>query len=143
MRLKRYMEMRGADVGPRGHILAFTALCAGLFYDAQRQRRRVGSGRGLFPPRTARPCAPRSRAKDWRRRSAAAACWISRATFCRWRGRVWRAAVARRGGRDETHFLEVLEEIAATGETLAQKRLALYHGAWSGSVLPAFETCVY
>ena len=35
VRLKRYIEMRGADVGPRSHIYALAALCAGLFYDSQ------------------------------------------------------------------------------------------------------------
>ena len=35
VRVKRYMEMRGADVGPKSHILALTAFCAGLFYDTQ------------------------------------------------------------------------------------------------------------
>jgi glutamate--cysteine ligase len=143
VRLKRYMEMRGADVGPRAHILAFTALCAGLFYDhdssaaawdlvrtlsaEDRQAVRAAvpreglaakiGGRNLLD--LARDILPLARSGLARRRRFDAA------------------------GRDETHFLEVLEEIAATGETLAQKRLALYHGAWSGSVLPAFETCVY
>ena len=33
VRLKRYLEMRGADVGPSERIVAMTALTAGLFYD--------------------------------------------------------------------------------------------------------------
>ncbi len=33
VRLKRYIEMRGADVGPSAHVHALAALCAGLFYD--------------------------------------------------------------------------------------------------------------
>ena len=33
VRLKRYLEMRGADVGPPARIVAMTALTAGLFYD--------------------------------------------------------------------------------------------------------------
>src|ERR1700692_815450 len=35
VRLKRYLEMRGADVGPRSHILRFSALCACLCFDAE------------------------------------------------------------------------------------------------------------
>ena len=33
VRLKTYLEMRGADAGPRAHITALPALFAGLFYD--------------------------------------------------------------------------------------------------------------
>jgi glutamate--cysteine ligase len=35
VRMKRYIEVRGADVGPRDHILALPALWKGLLYDAQ------------------------------------------------------------------------------------------------------------
>ncbi len=34
VRLKRYLEMRGADVGPPERIVAMTALTSGLFYDS-------------------------------------------------------------------------------------------------------------
>ena len=34
VRLKTYLEMRGADAGPRAHMTALPALFAGLFYDA-------------------------------------------------------------------------------------------------------------
>ncbi len=33
MRLKRYIEMRGADGGPESHVLALPALWVGLLYD--------------------------------------------------------------------------------------------------------------
>ena len=33
VRLKTYLEMRGADAGPRAHITALPALFVGLFYD--------------------------------------------------------------------------------------------------------------
>ena len=34
VRLKTYLEMRGADAGPRAHITALPALFVGLFYDS-------------------------------------------------------------------------------------------------------------
>jgi glutamate--cysteine ligase len=37
VRLKRYMEMRGADGGPWSSICALPALWIGLLYDAQSQ----------------------------------------------------------------------------------------------------------
>src|SRR5271157_6042102 len=38
VRLKRYLEMRGADVGPADRIVALAALMAGLYYDADALR---------------------------------------------------------------------------------------------------------
>ena len=35
VRLKRYLEMRGADVGPPDRIVAISALMAGLYYDPE------------------------------------------------------------------------------------------------------------
>ena len=46
VRLKRYMEMRGADGGPS--ITALSALWVGLLYDR--------CGRSLLPPATGAPC---------------------------------------------------------------------------------------
>lgn len=38
VRMKRYIEVRGADVGPRSHILALPALWKGILYDGQSRR---------------------------------------------------------------------------------------------------------
>jgi glutamate--cysteine ligase len=46
-------------------------------------------------------------------------------------------------GADEGIFLKPLEEIAETGKTLADRMLEAYHGAWKGSVEPAFEEYAY
>ena len=35
VRLKKFVEMRGADVGPLSHVLALPALWVGLLYDDQ------------------------------------------------------------------------------------------------------------
>jgi glutamate--cysteine ligase len=143
VRLKRYMEMRGADVGPRAHILAFTALCAGLFYDKEASAAAWDLVKGFS-------------AMD---RSALRAAVPREGLSARIGGRslldlardilpLARSGLARRRrldaeGRDETIYLDVLDEIAATGENLARKRLALFHGAWKGDVTRAFESCVY
>src|SRR6201987_2540452 len=37
VRLKRYLEMRGADAGPKTFLTASPALCVGLFYDGTAQ----------------------------------------------------------------------------------------------------------
>ncbi len=59
-----------------------------------------------------------------------------------------RAGLARRArldaaGRDETRHLDVLDGVVASGRTQAEDLLARYHGAWGGSVTPAFEECVF
>jgi len=46
-------------------------------------------------------------------------------------------------GDNETGFLAPLQEVAETGVTPAERKLALYHGAWKGSVDPAFRECAY
>ena len=74
VRLKRYIEMRGADVGPRSHIYALAALCAGLFYDVASQRRRLGPGQGFDrrrPPKFSGQRAARRFARQGRRTQSA------------------------------------------------------------------------
>ncbi len=56
VRLKRYLEMRGADAGPLPMLNALPALWVGLLYDGRRwtrPRRWFRAG----PRRSARPCA--------------------------------------------------------------------------------------
>ena len=143
VRLKRYMEMRGADVGPPSHIVALAALCAGLFYDSQAseaawdlvkdfsaeerqsfrdQAPKLGlqakaGGRRLLD--LARDILPLARAGLTRRRRLDAS------------------------GADEGRYLLALEEIAASGLNLAEQRLTLFHGGWNQSVAPAFDYCVF
>ncbi len=96
VRLKRYLEMRGADVGPpdadRGDdgaderpLLRFRRALVGL-----------GAGRGLDAPRSGRPCATRSRNSASPRRSAAGRCATSPATWSPSR------AAGSRAGRSST-----------------------------------------
>jgi len=46
-------------------------------------------------------------------------------------------------GDNETGFLSPLQEIAESGLTAADRKLALYHGRWNESVDPLFEECAY
>jgi glutamate--cysteine ligase len=46
-------------------------------------------------------------------------------------------------GDDETGFLLPLQEVAERGMTPAERKLALYHGAWNSSVDPIFTECMY
>jgi glutamate--cysteine ligase len=46
-------------------------------------------------------------------------------------------------GRDESHFLDPLEEIVESGQTPAEVLLARFHGEWRGSVEPVFDALKY
>jgi glutamate--cysteine ligase len=141
-RLKRYLEMRGADGGPRSHITALPALFVGLFYD----RAALDGALDIFRDWTAEDrealradvprLALRARVRGREARD------IAREMLALARGALARRARRDAAGNDETIYLQPLEEIAETGRTLAEQRLEAYHGRWGGSVDPAFEECV-
>ena len=42
-------------------------------------------------------------------------------------------------GRDESRYLEPLDRIIESGHTPAEDMLQQFHGAWGGSVEPAYD----
>ena len=54
-----------------------------------------------------------------------------------------RRAKADACGTDESGFIEPLLEIAEANETPAERKLALFHGEWKGSVDPVFREFAY
>lgn len=143
VRLKSYLEMRGADCGPQTSICALPALWGGLFYDAsaldaaydlckewtpaQRAALRLDAARmGLKAEIAGRSL------KD----VAAEVVAIAKAGL--------KARAEFNGGMvDETAFLAGLEEIADSGMTPADRLLELYHGPWGGRVEPVFDHLAY
>jgi glutamate--cysteine ligase len=143
VRLKRYLEMRGADAGPLPYLTALSAFWVGLLYDQasldaawdvvkswsadERQALRDAvPGRALRAEIHGRPL------------QETAKLMLSIA-----RGGLKRRARLDADGRDETRYLDVLDIIAQTGRTQAENLLDRYHGAWGGSVAPAFTECVF
>jgi glutamate--cysteine ligase len=143
VRLKTFLEMRGADGGPWNRLCALPAFWVGLLYDdaaldaawdlvrdfsrAERHALRDGVPRlGLkLPFRSASV-----------RELALAALEIARA------GLVRRARHSRCGA-DEGKFLDPLFELALANQTPAERKLALFHGPWQGSVDPVFSEFAY
>ncbi len=134
VRLKKFLEMRGADGGPTPRLCALPAFWVGLLYDGaaldaawdlckgwtagEREQLRHDAGKfGLRAEIAGRPLG------DVARDVLA----IARAGL---------AARARAGGgfADETPFLDVLDESVARGETASDEMLARYHGAWGGDL---------
>jgi glutamate--cysteine ligase len=139
VRLKQYLEMRGADVGPLSMICALQALWVGVLYDdaalaaawdlckgwtsADREKLRGDAARtGLKGT-----VAGRSIQEVARELVAISA-----------QGLKARAALNGEG-HDERIFLQPLFEIADSGLTLADRLLEKYHGPWQGDVSHAFE----
>ncbi|WP_230533168.1 glutamate--cysteine ligase [Microvirga roseola] len=143
VRLKRYLEMRGADVGNPDHIVALSAFWTGLLYDeavldgAWELVKRWSAGereqlRADVPKLALKATIAGRSVQD----VASDALALARAGLQR-RARLDEA------GRDETRYLAYAEEIVASGRTQAERLLERYHGDWQGSVRPAFEECVY
>jgi glutamate--cysteine ligase len=143
VRLKRYIEMRGADVGPKSHILALTAFCAGLFYDS-----RASEAAWELVKHWTDEDRAALRAAVPREGLDAGVAGTRLRDLARQILPLIRDGLARRDrldarGANEAIYLAPLEEIAETGKSLAAKRLELYRTAWGGDIKRAFVDCVY
>lgn len=132
-RVKKYMEMRGADAGDRAHMLALPAFWAGLMYHgasldaawdlvsgfdaATREELRVAASVSALAGE-----AGGVRLKDLAR----AALDLSRAGL-----------VAR--GLGEEGFLDVLEDDLSSGKVQADRWLDRWRSEWGGSLAPIYE----
>jgi len=143
VRLKQYLEMRGADSGPWSRLCALPALWTGIFYDS------------------AALAAAWDLCKDWkiedheRLRADVARVGLK----ARIAGRTVQdvakdmLAIAKEGLKrrnrlsgglvDESGYLGELEEIAASGITPAERLLELYEGPWAGDAGKVFEAFAY
>ncbi len=143
VRLKQYLEMRGADGGPWRSLCALPAFWVGLLYDqgaldaawdlikdwTQEERETLRQE----VPRTALATPFRGgTVQDL----AARVLEIAEA------GLKARARLDWVGG-DESQFLEPLRRAAEAGRTPADEMLAAYHGRWNQSVDPLFTEFAY
>jgi glutamate--cysteine ligase len=143
VRLKRYMEMRGADGGPWRKLCALPAFWAGLLYDGpvldaawdlvrdwsmeeRLQLRRDAPRLGLKASVHGRTL--QSIALDVLDMSSSGLTARNRLSS---------------SGENETGFLETLFANTYAGLTPADKKLELYHGEWNESVDPLFTEAIY
>jgi glutamate--cysteine ligase len=143
VRLKQYLEMRGADAGPWGRLCALPALWMGVLYDS------------------AALAAAWDLCKDWeiadheRLRADVARLGLKAEVGGRTVQDVAKdmLAIAGEGLKrrkrlsgglvDETGYLSELDEIAASGITPAERLLELYNGPWAGDASKVFEAFAY
>jgi glutamate--cysteine ligase len=142
VRLKTYLEMRGADAGPRAHLTALPALCAGLLYDAAAldQARELTKGWSAAARQALRDNVP-ALALDAKIEGRSLR-EIGRDVLALADAGLRRRARLDADGRDETVYLAPLEAILEDGRTLAQQRLDAYYGVWGRAIDAAFTDCV-
>jgi glutamate--cysteine ligase len=143
VRLKKYLEMRGADGGPWNRLCALPAFWVGLLYDstaldaawdlvkdfsnAERHALRDGVPKHAlklpFRGGTVRDLAVEA--------VKIAAHGLKR------RARV------NKNGADESIFIEPLIEIVEANQTPAERKLELFHGEWKGDIDRVFREFAY
>ncbi len=144
-RIKRFLEMRGADGGPWRRLCALPAFWVGLLYEqssldaawelakdwtaAEREELRVeASVKGL-----------RAEIRGRTMRDLARHCLAIAEDGLK------RRAQEGAGGMipDETHFLNALRDSVASGRTPADELLARYHGDWGGDLTRIYAEYSY
>jgi len=143
VRLKKFIEMRGADGGPWGRLCALPALWVGLLYDQTAldaawdlvkdwsdEERQVL--RDTVPTTGLKTPFRNGTVQDLAKQAVAIA-----------HDGLKRRAFGFGGERDETRFIEELAEIADSGVTPAERLLAEYNGAWNGDIDRVFTEHAY
>ena len=139
VRLKRYLEMRGADGAPWGRLPALPAFWVGLLYDDTSLDAAWDMVKhwNAHERQALRDDVPRlgfkARIRDRYLFEIAKECLTLSHSGLRRRGRIDHA------GRDETRHLEPLDRIIERGHTPAEEMLEKFHGPWKGSLEPAYE----
>ena len=143
VRLKRYIEMRGADGGPWDRLCALPALWVGLLYDDQALDAAWDLVKDWTPAEHAmlRRDVPKY-ALHVRFRDRKLQQWALEVVAIARAGLQRRASLDKIGG-DESGFLNVLQEIAESGKCPAEEKLELYNGRWNRSVDPVFTEFAY
>jgi glutamate--cysteine ligase len=143
VRLKRYLEMRGADSGTLPNLLALPALWAGLLYDDASLDAAwdLVKGWSAEDRQKLRDAVPKlALGATVRGRSALE---IAAEVLALARAGLKRRNRRDPSGKDETRYLEVLEERLARKTTPAQELLDKYRGSWRGSVDPIYDEQAY
>jgi glutamate--cysteine ligase len=143
VRLKRFLEMRGADGGPWDNLCALPAFWAGLLYHAPALDAAwdLSKDWSMEERLQLRQDAPRQGLKAEIRGRTLQSIALELLDLAR-------AGLAARqrlnaSGDNESGFLEPLQEIADSGLTPADRKLQKYETVWQGSVDPVFTECIY
>ena len=143
VRLKRFLEMRGGDVGGRDHIVAFSAFFVGLIYDqsALDAAWDLVKGWSAAERQQLRDDVP-SRGLD------AEIAGVSLREIAKQALAISRHGLSRRNrlngaGQTEAVHLDLLDARVASGRVAAQDWLDRFHGVWGGKVDPVFSEAAF
>ncbi|MCA1297678.1 glutamate--cysteine ligase [Stappia indica] len=143
VRLKKYLEMRGADGGPWRRICALPALWVGLLYDTGvlDQAEQLVRDWTAAERETLRNEVPRGGLQTPFRGGQVLD--VAREMLALSREGLKRRARLNDGGQDERVHLAAVEESLASGETPADVMLRRYHGEWNGDISRVFAEYAY
>ena len=144
-RIKRFMEMRGADGGPWRRLCALPALWVGLLYDGASLDAAWDLAKGW--DHETRQALRVAASVDG---LAAEAGGVKMRDLAREVVSIADAGLRARGREgagglvpDETGFLAALKESVETGRTPADELLAKHHGEWGGDLSRIYEEYSY
>ncbi len=140
VRLKSFLEMRGADGGPWNRICALPAFWVGLLYDDGALDAAWDLVKGWTLDerealRNAVPALALDAPVPGDRKLHDLACEVMDIAH---RGLASRARL-NGAGDDETGYLDPLHEIVRSGKVPAQRLLDKFHGEWAGDISRVYE----
>jgi len=143
VRLKTFLEMRGADTGPKTRLCGLAALWIGLLYDDAATAAAWDLCKSWTPEQREqlRRDAPRLGLKAEIAGRSARDIAVDILAIAR-EGLKRRARIGA-SLTDERGYLAELEEIADSGITPAERWLELYHGAWNEDLASIYEAAAY
>jgi glutamate--cysteine ligase len=144
VRMKRFLEMRGADGGPWRRLCALPALWVGLLYDddaldaawdlvkgwTAEDRQRIRNDVYTMALKTPMPDGRRMQELAVEVLDIAAAGLKARKRLDSF-------------GEDESHFLNALKTIVKQGRTPAEEMLERFNGEWKENIDPVFREYAY
>ena len=143
VRLKKFLEMRGADGGPWRRICALPALWVGLLYDQEQLDLAADwvADWTLEEHQQLRDQAPRLGLNTPFRGQTIRDLALKMLSMSR-KG-LEKRAIKSSCGKDESIYLEPLQIIADTDVTPAERKLGKYHGVWSKNIDELFNIYAY
>ena len=142
-RVKRFIEMRGADSGMRPSLCALPALWVGLLYDAATQKQTADwiadwtqAERDFLRQQT-----PVQGLKTPFRDGTVLDLARQMLTLAQ-AGLVARARLDE-DGDDEVKFLAYVEEVVSSGQSPAENLIEKFNTRWNGNVRPAFQELAF
>ena len=143
VRLKRFLEMRGADTGPWDELCALPAFWVGLLYDDEA----LDAAWDLVKDWTAEE---RQALRDAVPAQGFEATIAGRSVLdvARDALAISRKTLNKRGymnghGENETVFLQALDQMISNRQSNADRLIGLYKGEWGGDISRCYTDCIY